>query len=959
MINIPADKKFDFCYILWYYLYAMEKLKRLASLELKRIIKGEVLFDELTRTIYSTGASIYKIKPVAVVIPKDKEDVVQLIEYAKAEGIPVIPRGACSSLTGAAIGSGIVIDFTKYMNQIIQVNEDFVDVQPGLVYAKLNKRLAAVNRFFAPDPSSGDFCTIGGMIGCNAGGAHSVKYKATNEYVESLEVVLASGELVNIEKCSPQRGKPPQTIIANKIFDLLSKNELLIEEWTPKVKRNACGYNLNIIKDGMLNLPELLVGSEGTLGIITEARLRINKPLKHKIVALLNIGSLEKVGEAVEQLLEFKPCAIELMDEFFINLVKEFEPGLNSILPELSQALLLVELEGEDEEEVKHRAENFKSITEHIQIAYDLAAQERLWRIRKSAVPIINRVRGIKRPIPFIEDTIVPIHKLGEYINQLHQIFADNQVEACIYGHAGDGNLHIRPRLNLKDNKDLHKMKVIADEVYSLVISLKGSMTAEHGDGFLRTPYLPKQYGSLSSLFKEVKEIFDPQNILNPGKIIDIEESFVHNLIYGWDFSYAKTASNFDKDNLREEIEKCHSCGQCRNICPVVMGTLEESNSPRAKATILRAIIANDLGINHLLTKKFKGLFDLCLNCRSCLVQCPTQVDIPQLVIEAKNHYISKMGQIGLEQIIQNPKFIGQISFLFPAFTKLLTQSNPGKAILEITLRISAKRNLPQISSKPLSAYNQNLMNKNSQSPIQNPKIAYFHGCFANFYSVDDEGLMVIKILERNEIEVILPNQRCCGGPKIAGGNIDAVYEDIRYNIKYLSEAISSGYHVVTSCPTCGLMLKKDYPRIMNTEATNLIAQNTSDIHQFLWMLFTSGRLNTNFKPLNSRLVYHQPCHLTAMGENGITVKLLKLIPNISLLEIEDSCCGMGGTYGLKKERFELSMKIGENLFQQIKDINPDGVVTSCAGCKMQIEQGTNINVYQPIKLFSYNEKSG
>ncbi|MDI6735066.1 MAG: anaerobic glycerol-3-phosphate dehydrogenase subunit C [bacterium] len=945
----------------------MEKLKGL-----KRIIKGEVLFDELTRALYSTGASIYKIKPAAVVIPRDKEDVVKLIEYAQKEGLSVIPRGACSSLTGAAIGSGIVIDFTKYMNQIMQVNGDFVDVQPGIVYAGLNKKLAAMNRFFAPDPSSGNFCTIGGMIGCNAGGAHSVKYKATNEYVESLEVVLASGELVNIERSS----SPPPTAfkIADKIFNLISKNELLIEERRPKVKRNACGYDLNIIKDGKLNLPRLLVGSEGTLGIITEARLRLNKPLKHKVVALLNIGSLEKVGEAVERLLEFEPSAIELMDEFFINLVKEFEPGLKTILPELSQALLLVELEGEDKDEVRQRAENLKSVTEHIQVAYDLVEQERLWKIRKSAVPIINRVIGLKRPIPFIEDTIVPIHKSGEYINQLHQIFADNQVEACIYGHAGDGNLHIRPRLDLKDNKDIHKMKKIADEVYSLVISLKGSMTAEHGDGFLRTPYLSKQYGPLTSLFKEVKNIFDPQNILNPNKIIDIEESFVHDLIYGWDFNYARTStkqasSKFDKDNLREEIEKCHSCGQCRNICPVVMETLAEENSPRAKATLLRAIITGDLEGSHFFTKRFKKIFDLCLNCRLCLVQCPTQVDIPQLIIEAKNHYISKMGQIVPEQIIQNPQLLLSISSLMPHFTNLFNRSKFGKAVLEATLGLSTKRDLPQISPKPLTTYK-------SLSAPKEIKIAYFHGCFANFYSVEDEGLMVIKILERHGVEVILPRQRCCGAPKIAGGNLDAAYENIKYNIEYLSKAISAGYHVVTSCPTCGLMLKKDYPRIMDIPATHLIAQNTSDIHQFLWRLFTNGRLNTDFKPLpgkpvpskpvpgktvNKQFIYHQPCHLTAtrqacLGEDTLTVQLLKLIPNISLLEIEDSCCGLGGTFGLKKERFELSMKIGENLFQQIKDSNPDGVITSCAGCKMQIEQATNINVYHPIELLNNME---
>lgn len=930
--------------------------------ELKRIIKGDVMFDNITRIIYSTGASIYKIKPAGIVIPGDKEDVVKLIEYANKEGISIIPRGACSSLAGQAIGSGIVVDFTKYMNQIIEVNEDFVRVQPGLIYCNLNKRLKSLDRIFAPDPSSGDFCTIGGMIGCNAGGAHSIKYKSTNEYVESLEVVLASGELTNIEKYPINKLNPTlgqsQLVedkfghpmkIATRIFDIVSRNELLIEEHTAKVKRNACGYNLNIIKDGIINLPRLLVGSEGTLGIITEATLRINKPLKHKVVALLNIGSLEKLTPAISQLLAFEPCAIELMDEFFIDLVKEFEPSLIPILPELSQALLLVELEGEDEDEVRQRVENIKHITNHIQIAYGLVEQERLWKIRNSAVPIINRVRGIKRPVPFIEDVIVPIHKLGECITQLHQIFANHQVEACIYGHAGDGNLHIRPRLDLKDNKDIHKMKVIADEVYSLIISLLGSMSAEHGDGLLRTPYLQKQYGEVTTLFKEIKALFDPQNILNPGKIVDLEESFVHDLIYGWDFRYAKTSSNFDLQHLREEIEKCHSCGQCRNICPVFMTILEEPASPRAKSTVLRAIISGDYSL--FLNKRFKEIFDLCLNCRSCLVKCPTQVNIPRLVTEAKNHYISKMGQIWSEEIIQNPELIGQISSISPKLTNLWTQSICGKTILQSTLGLSAKRTLPKIHTVLRRRRVEGVRRWNSQSLTT--KIAYFHGCFANFYSVENEGLAVIRLLESNGIKVILPTQRCCGGPKIAGGNLGAVYENMRHNIKHLSIAISSGYQIVTSCPTCCLILKEDYPYLLNTQEATLIAQNTYDIHEFLWMLFTTKRLNTDFKPLNKKLIYHQPCHLTAIGINDLPVQLLKLIPEINLLEIEDSCCGMGGTFGLKKERFELSMNIGKELFQQIKDINPDGVVTSCAGCKMQIEQGTNITVHHPIKLIS------
>jgi len=310
------------------------------------------------------------------------------------------------------------------------------------------------------------------------------------------------------------------------------------------------------------------------------------------------------------------------------------------------------------------------------------------------------------------------------------------------------------------------------------------------------------------------------------------------------------------------------------------------------------------------------------------------------------------MGQIWYEQIIQNPELIGKISSILPALANFFTQFSPAKTIVGM----SAKRALPKVTSKPLcKALHSNLHSKTDSleyKPLNLPnKIAYFHGCFANFYSVEDEGLAVINLLERNGIKVMLPKQRCCGGPKIANGNLEAVYDDVRYNINQLSRIISEGYSLITSCPTCCLILKEDYPYLMNTEEAKLVAQNTYDIHQFLWNLFTTKRLKTDFKPLNKKVIYHQPCHLTAIGIDDLPVKLLNLIPEIDILHIEDSCCGMGGTFGLKKERFELSMEIGDRLFQQIKDINPDVVITPCAGCKMQIEQGAKIKVYHPINI--------
>ncbi len=945
--------------------------------DLKKIIKGDVLFDDITRHIYSFGASIYKIRPKGVVMPKDKEDVVALVKYASEKNIPLTPRGACTSLAGQAVGSGIIIDFTKYMNRAIDyTGTDYVRVEPGLVYGELNKILNRSGKFFPPDPSSGDYCTVGGMIANNSGGPHSVKYGNTADWCEELEVVLPTGELVRLKTGSKIRS------VSEPLLQLFKNNEENIAKYAPKVKRSASGYNVcRVMKDNSLDLVKLIVGSEGTLAVITEAKLKLAALPKSRTVLLLFLKDINALTDVISELQVLGPAAIEFMDETFIKLARDVEPKLKGVLPPDSKGVFLVEFEEESRadsdgkiDSVKQRLMEEQAVIYGINIAQNAEEQDRLWDVRRAAVPIMNRIKGRKRPIPFIEDAIVPPDRLDEFLVGAYAIFDKYSVDACVYGHAGDGNMHIRPLIDMKDKADLIKMDKMADDFYRMVLSLGGSTSAEHGDGILRVPYLRKQFGPLYTMFTQIKDIFDPKGILNPGKKIGKDSSITHDLIYDSQTAYLATKTVFDSGQVRAEIEKCHACGLCRTACPVNINLPQEVASPRAKAAILKGFISGQLDKKLLSDPSIKEILDLCVNCKSCRVECPTGADVSLLCCLAKENYAEQAGVPLSQALVENMYLLGLASSKSPNLANIFLNSSAGKSLIELAIGIDKRRVLPK-SSVPLSSplclpaifVAGGEVRRFSRTPYRSiggrargadqkntgRKVAYFYGCYVNFFSAESEGSSVIRVLQKNDIEVILPGQKCCGIPSISSGNVNAARKDMAYNLKQLYDAARAGYDIITSCPSCGLALKEDYPRILNAAEATVVAQKTFDIQEYLWLLFDEGTLNTNFKPSTKKVVFHTPCHLKAQEINDLQECLAELIPGISIVKISDSCCGMAGSFGLKKSNFDLSMAIGNKLFQCIKSASADFVVTSCGACKTQIRQGTGCKVVHPIELLA------
>ena len=914
---------------------------------------------------------MFKIMPLGVVLPKDEEDVIKVVKYAFAHNIPITARGAGSSLVGQALGEGIILDFSKYMNKILEINEkeSYVKVQPGVVQADLNEVLLDIDRFFPPDPSSSNWCTIGGMIANNAAGPHSAKYGDTRDYTLSLKVVLSNGEVITTRPIELDGDIWKQIIHSNtlkgliyrKLRKIYKRNYALIEKSYPKVVKNASGYYLKeIVKDDTIDITKLFLGSEGTLGIIIEAKLKIIKRPKVKATTLAYFASLEFAGKAITEILKFKPATGELMDKLLINLIQKADPDINKMLPKSTDVVILIEFDGDTIERIKEDIDNMRKtlvddlkLAIKVDVAYDSAEQERLWQVRKSATPIINRMSGIKKPVPLAEDSAVDPSKIPNYIRGLYEIFAKYGVPAIIYGHAIDGNMHVRVVMNPKDQDDFSKMKPITNEIYDLVLELGGTFSGEHGDGRYRSAYLPKLFKQIYPLFKEVKSIFDPSGILNPDvKISGDKNNMIKNLRYDPSYKIINTGTSFDDKKYVSEIEACHGCAQCKSIvltdmCPIYKVSHDERASPKSKVNLLQSLISGQLNIHYISKKEFLEVFNYCLICGMCSIECPTGINIPNLVLQARADCIKRVGQPLSDYIITNVPLLLRLGSITRPVTNSFMNLGFFRSILQKILWIDERRKIPKFHRDKLK----DLFRTPEQ--FSNHKVAYFVGCFARWIS-PDVSRATVDVLVKNGVKVVVPDQKCCGIPMLYHGRQDLAKKEMEFNMRKLIKFVKDGYDIVTSCPSCSLSLKYDYVEFFVNEDTRSISEHTYDIGEYLMKLYNEGKLNTNFKEveLSKLITYHVPCHLKVQKIGTPTWNIVKTIPGLNFKEIEDDkCCGMAGTYGLVSKNFDLSIKIGSKLFDQMNKMNAKFVLTDCPTCKMQIEQMTNAKVVHPIQI--------
>ncbi len=919
---------------------------------LKRELSGDLRTDFFHREIFASAACLYRILPMAVAFPKDERDLIRLAEFSYQENIPITARGAGSAVAGQSLGNGIMINFTRHFNRILEINPErkTVLVEPGVIFADLNRALKPYRLFFPPDPSSGDYCTIGGMIANNSSGAHSLFYGSTQNYVEELNLVLADGSSVrlgnNLFKLIVPKSSWAKNL-ASQTRELLKIHKRELEQDRPKVK-NASGYLVwpALIAPDQIDFAKLMVGSEGTLGLIQRALLKLEPLPKFRASGLLYFQDLNLAAVATRILREFKPLAIEIMDRNFISLVRQNFPDLKNLLDGQAEDMLLIEFAGNTEAEAVEKVRAAcAAIVEKDRLGYqsviaqDQKEADRLWTVRKSASPILYRLgSGLVR---FIEDIVIPPDQLPEGVRKISEFFREFKTFAPILGHAGEGNLHLNPRFNPMDKDDRRKMQILADQVYKMVISLGGSITGEHGDGILRAPYVQSQFPNAFPVFHKLKDIFDPEGILNPGKILAEPGLIPMENIKYWmpEPGVGRFRENADL------IFKCHGCGLCRTYCPAYSGFETEMSLPRSKVAISRAL-AQGLSLQEILeSPELKKLLNACYACERCATLCPTGVNVPRILEPIRKHQREQELFPIRSLILERGGSFLNLAQKIPSPLARLSASAPAKAGLSLIGINPRASGLIQRKDLPRLRKSKSLTGKSSAPEKSELKIIYFPGCLEGSLEPDMVA-QTLKILELLNADYLVLDEFCCGLPALSQGNPDLAREQAAELANALNPVLEKGYKILAHCPSCVFMFREQYPLWLG-ESGELISKN------IITAFDLAGKLKDKIKPPAGKpgLVYHRACHIIGLGEPDPVLALLKEL-GISPEAVVEQCCGAGGSFEMKKENAEASAKISALLKAELEKKAGMNIVSGCGLCRRKIHD-LGFEVKSPLDLIS------
>ena len=949
----------------------MKKGPEHIAADLTKMVRGDVFADILHRAAYSTDASIYRIVPQCVVAPRDADDVVAAVTYAAAEAIPVVARGAGSGLAGESLGTGIVFDMIRYMNKIIGVEDEGERVvcEPGVVLDDLNQYLAQYGRRIGPDPSSANRAVVGACVANNSTGSHSLQYGYMGHYLENVEVVLANGDRVKFgNNCDPEQSDDARVAsIARECHLVLSQSRTVIEKMQPESKRNRSGYNIaGICHDGKIDLAQLMAGSEGTLAIFTKITLRTVPVPSAKGLLQLEFDSLAKMAQAVPIIVDTGVTTCELMDKTLIDMASEALPEYHDILPANAAAVLLIEHVGQTQEQVKEKIERTDAAVAKLasgrSIVLDPAQQKRLWKCRKDAGPLLFRGRSKKHPAEFMEDVSVDHKRLGDYIAGLLEIGKRYDITVSSFGHAGDGELHIRPFLDLSDPADVEKMRMIANDVFTLAWSLGGSISGEHAVGLVRAAFLRQQYGDeYYQVLCVIKDIFDPEGLMNPGKVINSDpDVMIKNLRRARRIvpERVETDLHFKDRELEIEIEQCYGCGLCLNresdlrMCPVFRALGEELGSSRAKANLLHFWATGQLEDQAFESPEFRTFLDLCVNCKACSLQCPSGVDISKLMMTARAEYVKRKGLRRTESMLSHNRYLSMLGSLFSPVSNFFMRLPVFKKLLDGIAGIDRRRAMPGFRRGSFLKAGRKYLA--ACEPIENPidKVAYFVDTYAN-YNDQALGFAVLDVLRHNNIEVILPDQLPAPLPAMVYGDVKTASKDLSYSVEHLAKAVRAGYKIICSEPSAALCLKEELRHFVAGEDAVLVSENTYELMDYLLGLHKQKKLSAPAKTVDEEYVYHLPCHLCAVSDETASIQLLQELCGVKVTDLKAGCCGLSGTFGMQTKNYELSSIISKSLKDALEHSPTENVLTECAACKMQIEHISDCLVIHPIKILA------
>ena len=963
--------------------------------DLSSLIEGDVRCDATSRAIYSADASLYSIDPLAVVAPRHSDDVVALARYAHDRNYSLTPRGAGTGTTGSCLGSGIIVDFSRYMNQVEWIEEDKVRVQSGITRLQLNQELARTGRYFAPDPANANVTTIGGMLGVNAAGSRSVHIGTTRDHVHSIEVVTSTGHRfeAGLESLRILTSLPPQTsrtplvngvtepedpyqeqnykrTLVSKLAKLLEDNEELIYSKQPSMLRNTCGYVVRkVLLDGRINLPRLLVGSEGTLAMFTATTLHTTPLPEFRGIALILFGQTQSALQAMQAITPLQPSACDMLDRRLISLARDADEKFARLITPAAEAAMLVESSGFNEADVKKRLQTMLQKVRSLNIkavfaaeTYDRNQVEFLWTLPRRVVPHLSRLGGVERPIPFVEDVAVAPDRLGEFLSEAQKVFQKHQVTASLYTHAASGQVHFRPFLPMPTQQTGHKLEAIARDLYQLVFRFQGTISGEHGDGLSRTAFIRSQYGDLYRVFQQVKDLFDPHNLMNPGKIISDDPHLTTRYLrpsLPAEPQYVKLQVEWSPQELFNETSACNGCGACKakvddlRMCPFHKLEAREENSPRSKANLLRTFLARREVAHRWTEEQIRQVTDSCFNCKQCQIECPSNVNIPHMVLELKAAYVATHGLKQPDWIFSRAHSFGSIGCSTFFLTNWLIGHRLSRWFLEKLLGISRYRKLPYFARRTfVKGAGREYRRLPPRSGGTQP-VVYFMGDYANYHD-HQLARAFLAILKHNNIPVhIPPHQTSSGMAMISAGDFAAARDIALTNIRELAELAREGYRIICTEPAAAIALTQEYPRVIEHPDVQLIAKQVIEAGAFLEELHHQGKLKTDFKPLAYRFGYHTPCHLKALGRGTPLQELMKLIPELTMVPIEEGCSGMAGPYGMARDTFERSLELGAKLIERMQHPDFDYGTTECASCKMQMEQGTTMPTLHPLKILA------